>query len=165
MGLDITAYKNVTLIEVVSGVEEYEEKYPDSDRYDFTYINDDFPGRNEPIVHHGVYEVGDKFGLRAGSYSGYNQWRAELSQVALGVMPQMVWHNFDKFAGLPFVELIHFSDCEGILGTVVSKKLLKDFQDYQEEADSHPDRWFAQKYNDWRKAFEYAAENGYVDFH
>jgi hypothetical protein len=167
MGLDITAYKNTKLVEVLTDADEFEDKYSDRwEEYDYVYRGEhDFPDRLPPIVPGGVYKFDDSFRFRAGSYSGYNVWREKLSDMALGVIPRMVWDNYEQFTGRPFVELIHFSDCEGILGTEVCKKLLKDFQDFQDSANQHQDEWFTERYNDWHKAFEFAADNGYVDFH
>ena len=38
--------------------------------------------------------------------------------------------------GLPFVELINFSDCEGVIGPEVAAKLAKDFADYEFSASA-----------------------------
>lgn len=78
------------------------------------------------------------------------------------------WHS----GGGPFFELIHFSDCEGTIGPVVSKKLAEDFAKYQKAADSFigthddgkPGGYFAEIYAEFRKAFETASNNGAVDF-
>ena len=166
MGLDITAYKNVELVDTVSDAEEYEEKYGDDwEKYDYIHRYQDFPDRLPPMQVNGVYRFEAKFSFRAGSYSGYNFWREQLSVMALGGKPPAIWNDWARFTGKSFVELIHFSDAEGNMGTDVCKKLLKDFVNFQSLADQHEDEWFRQKYNDWRKAFEYAADNGYVDFH
>jgi hypothetical protein len=165
MGLDITAYKNVEFIEELADVEEYENKYDWQAKFDFVSRHQDFPDRLPPIRIQAVYKYEDNFGFRAGSYSGYNLWREQLSLMALGVMPEIVWKNASRYAGQPFFELIHFSDCEGTMGTDVCKKLLKDFQVFQARANQNDDPWFIEKYNDWLKAFEFAADNGYIDFH
>ena len=86
----------------------------------------------------------------------------------------MVGHESAKAAwangaqGRPFFELIHFSDCEGIIGPKISAKLAKDFADNQAKADVYrvdEASWFREKYSDWRRAFEMAADNGAVEFH
>lgn len=166
MGLDITAYKNVVLVDTLSDTEEYEDKYGDDwQKYDYVHRYQDFPDRLPPIQVGGVYTFEDRFSFRAGSYSGYSEWREQLSLMALGIEPRVIWNNYAKFAGQPFAELIHFSDAEGHLGSEVCKKLLKDFEVFQAKADQHEDEWFREKYRDWRKAFEFAANNGYIDFH
>lgn len=65
----------------------------------------------------------------------------------------------------PFWELISFSDCDGIIGPLVSAKLAQDFGDFQPAADDHPDQHFRDMYARWRTAFETAADTGFVDFH
>jgi hypothetical protein len=52
-----------------------------------------------------------------------------------------------------------------VIGPVVAKKLLKDFQDHFEKAKDTLDNYSFDKYVDWMKAFEFAADNGAVDFH
>jgi hypothetical protein len=65
----------------------------------------------------------------------------------------------------PFSELIHFSDCEGVIGTAVSKKLAADFAAFDEKAKAAGNERYYAKYQEWRKAFEMAANGGAVDFH
>lgn len=55
--------------------------------------------------------------------------------------------------------------CEGVIGSSVSAKLAKDFADFQKDADAHEDRNFREKYAEWRKEFEMAADDGAVSFH
>ena len=162
MGLDITAYRNARKVE---GVEVDSDGYPkDYDRFDLItgseidYTEKNFPGRTSGIVA-GIYEAEDSFGFRAGSYGGYNSWRNQLAQVAGFRGDHDVWDNHSEG---PFVELINFSDCEGIIGPKVSAKLAKDFADH---ADKAGDGYFRDKYDEWRKAFEMASDGGYVDFH
>ena len=82
-----------------------------------------------------------------------------------GVMPRTIWENEEAYEGLPFFELINFSDCEGILGAPVCAKLAADFAKYQERANTSHDEWWREKYAGWRRAFEMAADNGCVEFH
>ena len=65
--------------------------------------------------------------------------------------------------------MIDFADNEGVIGSVVSEKLYKDFANNYEAAKVLPtglDReyWF-NRYENWMKAFEMARHNGAVDFH
>lgn len=167
MGLDITAYRRLTKAE---GVECDEDGEPvDWNRFTrirqslIDYTEEHWNGRAEG-VEAGVYERDDdrEFKFRAGSYSGYNAWRDDLARFAGHRTANHVW---ESHIDGPFVELIDFSDCEGIIGPVVAAKLAKDFADHQERADKFADEWFRQKYADWRKAFEMAADGGAVDFH
>lgn len=124
----------------------------------------------------------------AGSYSGYNQWRRELAVVAGYGSVENVWsdESFDtteKFINLrylklkkiddpnfdckivkPFYELINFSDCEGLIGPEVCKKLYEDFVLFEDKAKEE-DEYFYRKYCDWKEAFRVASYEGFVSFH
>lgn len=173
MGLDITAYSNLELVEELASSDEYEEKYSwdDDTRTTCIYRDRDYPEWGAPLkLPDGdgviVYRInGEQMGFHAGSYSGYNRWREMLSEMAHGVSPRTIWESFDKWDDKPFVRLINFSDCEGVIGSDIAKVLAKDFADFQERADQHPDDWFRVKYADWRRAFELAAQSGAVRFH
>ena len=176
MGLDITAHRGLRKAAPGEGIDP---QYGDADYtngWHKMYVNDDFPAQADDIEHDAIYHADDSFGFRAGSYSGYNEWREMLARLVgypeaphpsprrAGEMSNAasVWN--DPKPG-PFVELINFSDCEGVIGPRTSAKLAKDFAAYQAKADAHPDDYFRAKYADWRKAFEMAADNGAVYFH
>lgn len=177
MGLDITAYRNLTKIDAVfdAGGEPIDPKTRESIDYDFhAYLNPDFPGRADDIEDRAIYSAQDSMGLRAGSYGGYNRWRERLAELAgypagdyeqYGRIRQSFcvpcWNGEEG----PFSELINFSDCEGVIGSSVSAKLAKDFADFQEAADQIQDDLFRSQYAKWRAAFEMAADAGAVHFH
>jgi hypothetical protein len=145
MGLDVVAFKNAK-----PSTDEYSTHV-----YSVTGCENRLDGKTE-----GTYDGEDKFHFRAGSYGGYNEWRNWLSRKFLGVDPREVWDNKEKYTGKPFVELIDFSDCEGAFGPVTSAKLAKDFQDNK---DSVVDRsWNQARYEYWQRAFELAAQEGFV---
>lgn len=157
MGLDITAYSKV----------EWAQEYDcdDEEPYErdlvLAYTNPDFPGR-EGTIRTGWYECkGESLGFRAGSYSGYNRWREWLSDQALGVEPEHVWKRADEYAGRPFFALIHFSDCEGVLGPEVCGGLLADFKAFQPVGDDYA----LDHYAYWTRAMELGADGGMVVFH
>jgi hypothetical protein len=166
MGLDITAYAKITLVEAITH-EELQAK-----EWDHAYLDDGvhvlletdawkrFDGPS------GFYAHGETEGFRAGSYSGYNRWREQLATL-VGTTPEKVW---DGASASAFGELINFSDAEGVIGGNVCAKLAKDFADWQERAAQYAtanklDDWFMQKYADWQIAFDLAANDGAVDFH
>jgi len=143
------------------------------------YANRDFPGRTDGLVVDGIYEKSDNAAheqdFRAGSYSSYSAWREQLAILAgypEGTSREedrefrhslSAWNNAEKTKGLPFWELIDFSDCEGTIGPVVSAKLAKDFAEQQPKADAIGG-YFLEKYNQWRHAFELASDGGAVVF-
>jgi hypothetical protein len=177
MGLDITAYRKITKIDAVFDAdgEPIDPATREPIDYDMrAYVNDDFPGRADEIEDRAIYKAEDSMGFRAGSYGGYNGWRNSLAKLAgypLGQYEQYdrKWDSYcvacwEGKEG-PFSELIHFSDCEGVIGASVAAKLAKDFADFQEAADGVDDDYFILKYAEWRKAFEMAADGGAVSFH
>lgn len=131
---------------------------------DAIYVNNDFPGRADDITD-GIYKCDQLKSFRAGSYSGYNQWRATLSRTMLGVEPATIWANYDLWEGKPFVELICFSDCEGTIGPKTSAKLAADFIANINKLPGEQE-WFVRLYREWMNAFHLAAStNGCVCFH
>jgi hypothetical protein len=160
MGLDISAYSKIRRLPLPTDEDH-------SGEHARIYPNPDFPEQAEGIED-GYYEYEHGMDFRAGSYSGYNEWRNELARLA-GYAPVERDHSpyaagaWQKKSG-PFWELINFADNEGCIGPKTSAKLAKDFAEFQHNADLHPDEWFRAKYAEWRKAFELAADAGAVDF-
>src|SRR5882724_5662761 len=159
MGLDITAYRQIKAAGPMPKDGDY-----DYETLAYLYVNQDFPGHAEGIDSETLYSFTEKMKFRAGSYSGYNEWRNELAKMAYGKPARYVWNN--RKSG-PFFELINFSDCEGALSASISIKLAADFAKYQPRADQwaetlagHEGERFHNRYTDWRKAFEMAADNG-----
>lgn len=159
MGLDITAYKKLKVVENPQLDEDgeivnWETEWRPGGSMEWSEKH--FPGRGEGVDPQKVYTWEDSLEFRAGSYSGYNWWRARL----------------EKFAeGEDFQELINFADNEGVIGSVVSRKLANDFNKNAERASLYAltlgeeaDYWF-KLYKLWQEAFEMAADSGAVDFH
>lgn len=107
---------------------------------------------------------GEKYVFRAGSYTGYNQWRDWLSDV-VGV-PRA--GNGRPNEG-PFVELIHFADNEGFIGPKTAAELVEDFAAWRPRAvaaaPAEDGAYYVEKYDAWAKAFAIAAKGGAVQFH
>jgi hypothetical protein len=189
MGLDISAYSKAAgnylgPAEQFSD-EQREELYAD-DNVVRVYSANGFEARLDGYAE-GFYRAdpsGDSYGFRAGSYSGYNWWRRHLCRMAVEEEPEDVWGDAEEFEGSPFVELINFSDCEGAIGPRTSRKLADDFKKYAEQArayveaqqaannpnrgaegaDEPANEWWLEAYGDWQRAFELAADDGFVWF-
>lgn len=166
MGLDITAYRKLKRVKSpeMEGEEpvnwQAECHIRESD-IDLTESN--FPGRTDGLAP-GVYTFEDKVDVYAGSYGGYNQWRDQLARHS-GYPSASAVHQAPPDEG-PFVELINFSDCEGYIGASVASKLAKDFAEHQFRILAESENaYFIEKYLEWRKAFEMAADGGAVEFH
>ena len=172
MGLDITAYRQ---LKPALEVELDESGYPkESDKYwkpgaAVQWAEENWPGRTEGIDSNTIYEFAKDFNFRAGSYGGYNRWRDMLAKLAGYGSAGDAWNLVDRTFSGPFIELIDFADNEGVIGPKISAKLAKDFRDYEvkakEFAETSGESWFWEKYQNWKKAFEMAADNGAVDFH
>jgi hypothetical protein len=165
MGLDISYIAKAKLEMPYRQEDEFYDEADDRGLL-MVYPNPDFAaiGQDDGLER-GAYsgERGD--GFRAGSYSGYNRWREQLSMMALGVMPRIVWNNPDEFEGRPFYEIVHFADNEGVIGPKTSAKLAKDFEDHLDKAREELDEYSFGKYEEWLKAFQTAADDGLVQFH
>jgi hypothetical protein len=175
MGLDITAYRNATKVDLSPDEIDGDGYAKDWDNvttvrdYRIRMHDDDFPGRSEGVSD-GHFRFAEKIGFRAGSYSGYGQWRDWLARLAgyepvhSGEGKHVPYANgaWQAESG-PFWELINFSDCEGIIGPVVAKKLASDFAQYADKIGNAG--WEPERYRLWQTAFEMAADNGFVEFH
>lgn len=155
MGLDIRAYKELREVENPQFdedgwlINEDTEWKPGAS---MAWSETHFPGRGKGIDANKVYAYKETYYFRAGSYIGYNVWREKLH----------------KFKGdVAFQELINFADNEGVIGPVVSRKLYDDFKKYEEDAKEYSrevgSHWLT-KYYEWTKAFEFASNNGAVEF-
>jgi hypothetical protein len=169
MGLDITAYSHLTHVgrhtdedwcEMEYHVQAYAYScFPQSFR-GIPILATRASGSDEEFIEGGCYawtEGTEKHGFRAGSYGGYNRWRADLQQQ----------FNPDRDPDGPFYELIWFADNEGSIGPEAAKDLLVDFHEHA-SAYVPPADWGdygRERYADWTRAFELAAADGLVDFH
>jgi hypothetical protein len=179
MGLDISYYKNIRKLDCVFDADgepiDPKTRVPIECDHFSAYVNIHFPQQAEGLEDKAVYLYDERFGFRAGSYYGYNQWRETLARIAGYSAKLSERHGATSLrhdAGAwkaksgPFHELIHFSDCEGSIGAKVSAKLAADFAAFQPAVDaSATDDYFKERYGMWRTAFETAAQNGAVDFH
>lgn len=163
MGLDITAYESVDFVRPrVDGEEEREGEI-------YLYSDDHFRDRADGLAD-GIYQIAGKhLHVRAGSYSGYNEWRDQLARM-IGTTADRVFAGDDK--PIDFYELINFSDCEGFIGPKTCAKLAADFAKHHDRAVQHGksfndmDYWIG-KYHQWSDAFALAASmgKGIVEFH
>ncbi len=166
MGLDITAYKNVEWLKYYGNIDEFDMWDDDEDiRYAYEYPDDFFPEHLGSVKRGYSFRYGDVHRFRAGSYSGYNAWRDWLCKLALEVEANDVWDNHGAYEDRPFYWLINFSDCEGIIGPEKSAILAQNFRDFEDQIPEETEEWLIDRYLNWKLAFEFAADNGFVEFH
>lgn len=200
MGLDITAYSRLKHVGHCPDVEEDDHAYdPETykTRHVRAYAYDSFPhalagipdvrtfnGREGSVfLDGGCYAVTPEtltHRFRAGSYGGYNVWRADLAEQFNPYGPRTFEHGpgldgqgyrTAPSAAGPFYELIWFADNEGTLSAQVAAKLLGQFRTHRATYVSRVGRGSAdndydiQRYDDWTRACELAADGGLIEFH
>ena len=157
MGLDIYYYERLRPVDE----SEYDE---DCDRMAWWSKHESFPEQRDGIESPFVEGWGDQGRFRAGSYSGYNAWRAWLSNLVHGVEPKVLWED-ESYKGKDFYELINFTDCDGVIGPKTAAKLAGDFAQWQAKVDELGDKDDVWLYRQFRHAFETAAfGGGFVEF-
>lgn len=182
MGLDISAYRRVTKLDVNfdecgEAIDKITGELVDYDVR--VFANPHFPGREEGVEDGATYTAQDGMSFRTG-YGAHGAWREDLATLA-GYPATTVDRGYGSVSEMhsggawssesgPFWELINFSDCEGTIGPVVSAKLAKDFAEWDERAkqydqDNALDGYFYKRFQEWRQAFDMAADGGLVDFH
>jgi len=177
MGLDITAYRKLTKLDVLFN-EDGEPVDPATrepiENYFKVNSNPDFPGREEGLIDRAAYSYEEVDSVFSRSYGGYGRWREVLAKLAGYPATAYVRHGQTDMlhaaacwegATGPFSELINFSDCEGVIGPVVSAKLAKDFAEFDERAKAITDDYFYEGYCEMRRGAEMAADGGALSFH
>ena len=149
----------------------------------YLYPNDSLLDQSEGIQSGQYICEGIQGSFRAGSYSGYGGWRKVLAEL-IGWEIENLWQHVatlvqrnenlndvlnenDRFSvDIPFVELLHFSDCEGFIGPKTSAKLHSDFLEWDEKAKNFDSQnsYFYEKYQEWTEAFKVAGDGGCVIF-
>lgn len=164
MGLDILYAADLKRVAVDDGDEAIDAAYEAGLLH--VYANPCFPDQADGLET-GFYRGQGRGDFRAGSYDGYNAFRGALCKAALGVDPHEVWSNPTEFADRPFYEMIHFSDCEGVIGPKTSAMLAADFvihRDRVRPVFEGVSEWWGELYGSWATAYATASQNGAVMF-
>lgn len=160
MGLDISYYKLV-------------KEIPRKEDDDLHYENDEIIIEKQPfklqlgtLKEESVYEMDYIDSFASGSYGGYNGWRNRLYSLVYSGNIDDYWEKTSNIIDekytkkletnietMPFLELINFSDCEGIIGPEICEKLSKDFQEYDELMKDGMDSYDYELYCDFKNAF------------
>lgn len=153
MGLVVEAYKKLTKvnhpIRYDDGCLVDSDNLIEVDQATLDYTEKNFNGRTQGLDV-GVYSFEDYFDFRAGEYLDYNRFKEKLAKMV---------------SNSQLLELIVFSNCEGFIGSTVSKKLAKDFQDLEQQAKEQLDDTDLATFLNFKKAFELASEDGCVEFY
>lgn len=180
MGLDITAYGKLTKLNVLfnaDGEPVDAVTHELIEDYFQVFENQDFEGQIEGLEDKAVYSYENREHVFCRGYGGYGNWRETLAKLAgypidiyeaFGVKKELhsasAWSGKVK-KGSPFFELINFSDCEGVIGHVVAKKLLRDFDEFNDRAKEIELHGFYEGYCEIWDGLKIAADGGALDFH
>lgn len=153
MGLDITYYRQLAPAVKVEmdgdgNPKPYDKFFKGGSSMEWS--ESVWPGRAAPWRAEQIYSFSEAASFHAGSYGGYYHWRRQLAELS---------DDAEDFA-----ELVNFADNEGVIGSIVSKKLAADFAKNRALAEK-VDEYFFEKYKEWQKAFETAGDGGAVEFH
>lgn len=158
MGLDITAYEK--LGDYV-GNEEPEDWKNHSHLWP-----GDFPAQADGLQEgwYHIPEGSDSLGFRAGSYSGYNQFRSVVVYAMSGLCDRDYWSSGDH-DNAPLRSWLHFSDCEGVLGPKTCAKLYREACEVADRVRPMLDERDQYIWDKFVAAFKLAADTGCVRFH
>ncbi len=171
MGLDI----GYGVIKQIDKKEDIDVHYENGD---FVILNNSgFIYQLGSLKQNSVYEYCGNGSFRAGSYSGYNSFRKELLALVSSENIEDYWKNNSTFIEYryidmnrekklnnilengnskikitPFLELIYFSDCEGLIGPEICEKLYKDFIKYNDVAKEKLSEWHYELYCEFMKS-------------
>jgi hypothetical protein len=152
MGLDITAYKNIKIVE--------------DEELEYYFSNTGFPQSNMIDLENRDIQIefDEEFDFRAESYGGYNKFRNELCLSANNITAKELW-SIETDVGLKFYWLINFTDCDGYIGTSYCKILYDEFVKYEDEVKSNLQDYYHIIYDNFKEAFRLGSDNGLVSFH
>lgn len=185
MGLDITAYSRLKHVgkhteDWCDGMydENYERHHVEAYAYDCFPLSfrgipilgkESSNSSSSTFIVGGCYEITpetETIHFQAGSYSGYNHWRADLRRQF--VVPDPNPKAEPPSPDVPFYELIWFADNEGSIGPEAAADLLADFREYADRYQAPStdlNGYYREKYAAWTRACELAADSGLIDFH
>lgn len=179
MGLDISVYTNVKMVESPEDVECIYE-WIDEQEGNLTHLfaNPSFPNHFEES---GAYSYESRKSVLSRSYSGWGNLRDVLAKAAgySTITEQECWErqwDFEHTKTRPYQwkafsvsegplhELINFSDCEGVIKHAYCIKIYDDLVNHIDTEKL--DECGLRSYHQLVEGFKFAAENqGVVDFH
>lgn len=162
MGLDIVAYADAVPLDDP----EHECSDDCSEHHIKAYVLEGFEQSLRGLVAGTTYDVAgsDTIRFRAGSYSGYNAFRDNLSLAVHGVKASAVYNDPDTYRWRPFYELIAFADNEGTIGTDAAADLADDFELSARQVLGVLVEHDTETYENFHAAFRLARKGGLVEF-
>jgi hypothetical protein len=144
MGLNISVYTEKRFL----GATEPEDEDWDYAEYDFE--------TNKRIGFYEGVRIGDSGNI---PYSSYNMLREKLCKFTIGIDINLVWERPMPY--YPFIEIINFSDCEGMINNNNCKKLNDEFIKWESRIKeiAKDDTYFLNFYENISSLFKLAVEN------
>lgn len=162
MGLDIVAYSHV------KSTPPHDVSYETCQEHIRAYVLSpdmslSFLGLTEDTCYQPT-DDSERISFRAGSYSGYGDWRAVLAQIVGQNIADYWQGSVVEKSNLPFFELLNFADNEGTIGPIAARNLLDDFHTWDDKAREQMDEWYYERYVSWTEACNLAKDDGLILF-
>ena len=151
-------------------------QHPDFKLCKVAQVSSDFYYHSHGIDNHSVFKYNSTFQFILISSEYYGEWRNTLAKI-LQYNPSKskkfkkiayTLGAFDYDSG-PFLNLICFSDCDGLINTSYSKEIYNDFVKYSNYVNDMPEdhfimdkETFVDIFNQLKKCFEIGSSNGIV---
>ncbi len=181
MGLDISYYKIGNKVEVDENIEAWSDEFYEEYGHDLIWLYSNYEMEQSDDLD-GFYRSERLGGFRAGSYSGYSNYRdtlRRLSIVAMAENKELAEKYKDEY---PFELQLNFSDCEGFIGPFSSVTLRDQYREFHgpivkdiikmakygvkpeiyKSISREELEYFAELYMEWKTAFEETSNVGVV---
>lgn len=159
MGLDVTAHRNIKFLTIDEPTEEQWEEGV----FQAFVIDPSWKNRISELKDQGFYTSEETEHFVSYGYGNHTYLRNQVCKM-IG-RDSEDWQKDKLEQGSDFEEWLNFADNEGVLDCKTSKKLLNDFKKWESTAEEKLDEWFLSGYKNWIKTFEFASENGAVEYH
>lgn len=164
MGPQFNVYSKLAKMRMEE-VRLYEDGTPEETRVTSFYSNPEFPAHISGLDSTIFYRCnGKKMKFGAATYDEYCEFKNHLAKITGFASAEELW----KTSGpIFFMELINFSNCEGTIGPIISRKLYHDFKDNYDRAEEYfvkleDGKKFWIHYQNWCKALSVARNNGAI---
>lgn len=159
MGLNVTAHKNIKFL----SMNEPSDNQWDEGVFRAFVITPKWNNRISELKIDGYYIPKESESFVRYAYSNHFRLRNAICRL-IGVAENS-WRIDELEPGSDFEEWLNFADNEGVLDCKTSKKLLQDFKNWEREAEQQLNEWHLKNYKNWIETFEFASENGAVEYH
>ena len=178
MGLDITAISGIVTKELDPIAYDFHALL-DADTDSFS-INRDFPSHSADFnvasgrVEYVRSDESKELEFRVGSYSTYNKLRNLMCLSIHNIKIETAWDSPNIYGNKALWDLLNFSDCDGVIDSTTSARILKDLKDNIDNFSNYitndndigemDTEHYIDSYNMFIDCFELGADSGIVIF-